>query len=159
MVSFEELKKRAEIYKNSKGMIFKNGFEYNPNYEDNMYFNVEKTPKTTRSKTIEKKARSDIKKEDGKYKVDTDMKVRAGLNKKEKNALAKSINTAVKQQILGSGLKGSKKDYDEFKKVLIEHIGDIKEPKDNKDYKQSKQIIGRMKGIKRDIQLDSDDDE
>jgi len=70
------------------------------NYENKGYSNV-------------MKAGSDIKNEKGKYKVDTQINVRIKLNKKEKNALAKSINEAVKQQILGSGLKGNNKDFDE----------------------------------------------
>jgi len=58
----------------------------------------EKPSKSTRSKTISNKgysnvmkARSDMTYENGKYKVDTKMNVRPGLNTKEKRALLDSI--------------------------------------------------------------------
>lgn len=57
------------------------------------------------------KARSDLKKKGDKYQVETEMKVKKGLDKKVKSALKKSVISQLDKSIEGSGIRKIDLDY------------------------------------------------
>lgn len=115
------------------------------------------------------KGKSDLtKSKEGKYRVNTELKVKKDLNAKIKKALKKSILTEVDKKFKGSGLKNIELDYssddmygmgyesdsssdeedtEEYSKILkhlVGHITNKKEKMDKTDAKQAKEIINRL---------------
>jgi hypothetical protein len=125
------------------------------------------------------KARSDLKKKGSKYEVETELKVKEGLEPKVKRALKKSIIEETNKKIkgfkkpVGFGIKGgmvelddssSSSEEDEPKKKidkkelmnyakmlahLLGHIEDPNEPIDKKDYIDAKKLIDDMGKVKK----------
>ena len=118
------------------------------------------------------KARSDLKKNGDKVSIETEMNIKKGLDSKVKKALKKSIIQEVETKIKGSGVrkieldlssedekpkkmkgKGIKNNnnltmYIKVLNHLIEHIIDPDEKIDDKDIKQSIELIRKIKDIK-----------
>jgi hypothetical protein len=137
------------------------------------FINPPKPPKITKDKNI-MKARSDIKNKDGKISIDTEMNITKGLEPKVKRALKKSVIGELDKKIDGSGIRNidfelssddekpkkikgkgvSTTDNDNIKiftkllKHLVEHINNPDEKIDDKDIKQSIEIIRKIKDIK-----------
>lgn len=110
----------------------------------------------------------------GKYKVDTELKIKKGLNEKVKKGLKKSIIDELNKNISGSGVRRVDLDYSsddmygrgynsdsssesdnssddedisQYSKILkhlVGHITDKKEKIDKLDAKQAKEIIGKI---------------
>lgn len=124
------------------------------------------------------KASSELKKKGDKYTVDTEMKIKKGLDDKTKKALKKSVIQEFNTKIKGSGVRKIELDYsssedekpkkgkglddyeysssdeDDIKeygkilKHLIEHIKDPKEKIDKRDYVQATELIKKIKSKK-----------
>lgn len=120
------------------------------------------------------KGRSDLKKKGDKYTVDTELNIKKGLEPKVKRALKKSVETELDKKIKGEGLRKIKldfsddekpkrgkgiysdsssdeediKEYGKLLKHLISHISDPKEKIDKKDFKQSIELIKKIKSKK-----------
>lgn len=169
----EKLDKLVGIVNKGKkmGLINIKDIENKPKEED-----LTKENKTYKEANI-MKGRSDLKKNGDKITVDTELNIKKGLEPKIKRALKKSVEAELDKKISGSGfnrirldlsdseddIKGRGlisdsdesssdeediKEYGKLLKHLISHITDPKEKIDKKDFKQSIELIKKIKSKK-----------